>query len=265
LPDKINILFVGDIIGEPGFNFLKLVLPSIKTKYNIDFTIANAENISNGIGLLERDAKSILALDVDVLTGGNHTFDKIQTHKYINDSDTVLRPLNYPKGVYGKGYGVYKVKDKDVSICVSNLQGRVYMKPIEDPFRTFDWMYEKVKEQTNIILVDFHAEVTAEKIAFGWYADGRASAILGTHTHIQTADSRVLPGGTAYITDVGMTGPYDSVIGMKKEVSIRRFLYATPQKHETASDDLRLAACVVQIDTKTGKALSITRIMYPEF
>ena len=265
MKDKINILFIGDIIGEPGFRFLKLVLPSIKTKYNIDFTIANVENITNGVGILEKDAENVLALGVDVMTGGNHTFDKIQAHKYINESEKLLRPLNYPKGVYGKGYGIFKINDSDINICVSNFQGRVYMRPIEDPFRTFDWMYEKVKEQTNIIVVDFHAEVTAEKIAFGWHADGRASVVFGTHTHVQTADSRVLPGGTAYITDVGMTGPYDSVIGMKKEVSLRRFIYATPQKHEVASDDIRLAACVSQIDIKTGKALSITRIMYPEF
>lgn len=261
----INILFIGDIIGEPGFNFLKLALPSLKTKYNIDFTIANAENITGGIGMLEKDASNLLSLDIDVLTGGNHTFDKIQTHKYINDSDNILRPLNYPKGVYGKGFGIYKLKDTNINICVSNFQGRVYMKPIEDPFRTFDWMYDKVKETTNIFIVDFHAEVTAEKIAFGWYTDGRASAVLGTHTHIQTADSRVLPAGTAYITDVGMTGPYDSVIGMRKDISIKRFLYATPQKHEIATEDLRIAGVVLQIDTKSGKALSIKRIMHPEF
>lgn len=265
MKEKLNILFIGDVIGEPGFNLLKSLLPSYISKYKIDFVIVNSENISGGLGVLEKDANKLLALDIDVLTGGNHSLDKIQTHKFLNEADKVLRPLNYPKGVYGKGYGIYELKNTDIKICVANFQGRVYMKPLDCPFRAFDFLYEKVKEITSIIIIDFHAEVTAEKIAFGWYCDGRASAVLGTHTHIQTADNRILPGGSAYITDVGMTGPYDSVIGMNKESSLRRFIFQTPQKHTTAEDDLRLAGAFLEINTANGKATKIERIFFPEF
>ncbi len=265
MKENLNVLFVGDIIGEPGYNLTKSLLPSFISKYKINFVIANAENISGGMGLLEKDAKDLLDLDIDVLTGGNHTMDKLQAHRYINQAEDVLRPMNYPRGAYGFGFGVYSVPGFECKVGVVNLQGRVFMKAIDCPFRSFDWGYEKIKEKTNIILVDFHAEATSEKIAFAWYADGRATAVFGTHTHVQTADNHLLPGGTAYITDIGMTGPYDSVIGMKKEQSIKRFVYATPQKHQVAEDDLRFAAVHCEIDTETGKALSINRIFYPEF
>ena len=265
MKNKLNVLFIGDIIGEPGLNLIKSLLQSFITKYKIDFVIANAENISDGMGILEKDAKKLFELQIDVLSGGNHTMDKIQSHKYINDTPNLLRPNNYPKGAYGHGFGVFPVKESNNKICVINLQGRTYMKPIDCPFRSFDRALEKIKEETKIIIVDFHAETTAEKIAFGWYVDGKASAVFGTHTHIQTSDERVLPQGTAYISDVGMTGPYDSVIGMKKESSIKRFIYGTPQKHEVATDDLRFAAVVCEIDTETGKSNSIKRIFYPEF
>jgi len=265
LSEKINVLFIGDIIGEPGYNLTKSLLPSFISKYKINFVIANGENISGGMGLLEKDAKKLLDLGIDVLTGGNHTMDKLQAHKYINQAESVLRPQNYPRGAYGFGFGVYAVPETEYKIGILNLQGRVFMKALDCPFRSFDWAYEKIKEKTNIVLVDFHAEATSEKVAFGWYADGRATAILGTHTHVQTSDDRLLPGGTAYITDVGMTGPYDSVIGMKKEQSIKRFVYATPQKHEVGEGDLRFAAVHCEIDPETGKAVSINRILYPEF
>ena len=265
MKDSINVLFIGDIIGEPGFNLTKSLLPSFITKYKVDFTIANAENITEGMGTLEKDAKNLLALGINVLSGGNHTMDKIQAHKYFNDAAEVLRPFNYPKGVYGRGFGIYDVPGCGVKIGVMNLLGRAMMKPLECPFRSFDWAQEKIKEETNILFVDFHAEATAEKMAFGWYADGRASVVVGTHTHIPTADNRVLPEGTAYITDVGMTGAYDSVIGMKKEQSIKRFKYGTPQKHVVATDDLRFAGVICEIYTETGKAKSIKRIFYPEF
>ena len=265
MKEKISVLFIGDVIGDPGYNLISTLLDSFRKKYNPDFIITNAENISGGIGVLEKDAKMLLDLGINVLTGGNHTMDKIQAHKFLNETERVLRPLNYPRGAYGKGFGIYEINGTGLKIGVINLQGRVFMKPIECPFRTFDWASEKIKEQTNIIFVDFHAEVTAEKIAFGWYADGKATAVLGTHTHVQTADNRILKNGTAYITDVGMTGPYDSVIGMKTESSIKRFLYATPQKHEVAEDDLRIAGVLIKADSNSGKAESIERIMYPEF
>ena len=256
----VKILFIGDIVGQPGYRMTKLVLPGIIEKENVDFVIANGENISDGMGILKRDSDELLGLPIDLLTGGNHTLDKIQSHKFINESRNILRPLNYPKGVYGSGYGIYTTKS-NAKIAVINLIGRVYMKPLECPFRAFDRVYEKIKGETNIIFVDFHAEATSEKIAFGWYADGKVSAVVGTHTHVQTADSRILPGGTAYITDVGMTGPYDSVIGMKKETSIKRYLFGTPFKHEVAEDDVKFAGVLIEIDTETGKSKKIERIL----
>ena len=265
MSDKINILFVGDIIGEPGYNILSSLLPGFVSKYKTDFVIANAENITEGMGILEKDAKKLLDLGIDVLTGGNHSMDKIQAHKFIGEADKLLRPLNYPRGAYGKGFGVYNVSGNMAKVAVINLQGRAFMKPIDCPFRAFDFAYEKVKDDTKIIFVDFHAETTAEKIAFSWHADGRASAVIGTHTHVQTADERILPGGTAYLTDAGMTGPYDSVIGMKKESSIKRFIFATPQKHEVATGDLKIACVHLSIDKTTGKTLEIKRILFPEF
>lgn len=262
---NVKILFIGDVVGIPGFNIVKLVLPEIIEKEKIDFVIANGENISDGMGVLKRDADSLLSLPIDVLTGGNHTLDKIQSHKFIAESTNILRPLNYPKGVYGSGYGIYDISNRNLKIAVINLIGRVYMKPLDCPFKAFDRLYEKIKDETKIIFIDFHGEATSEKIAFGWYADGRASVIVGTHTHVQTADNRVLPNGTAYITDVGMTGPYESVIGMKTDASIRRYIFGTPHKHEVAEGDVRFAAVIAEVETETGKSVSIKRIIYPEF
>lgn len=265
MKDVINILFIGDIIGEPGYNYTKLMLPGLIQKNKVDFVIANGENITDGMGIIERDAKKLLELDIDVLTGGNHTMDKIQVHKYLHETKNVLRPHNYPRGVYGHGFGVFHAKEKGIKIGVINLMGRSYMKAIDCPFRGFDWVYERVSSETKIIFVDFHAEATAEKVAFGWHADGRASVVVGTHTHIPTADERVLPGGTAYITDTGMTGSYDSVIGMQKDKSIKRFIFGTPQKHEVAGEDIHFAGVLCEIFTETGKAKSIKRIFHPEF
>ncbi len=262
---NVKILFIGDVVGIPGLNIVKLVLPEIIEKEKIDFVIANGENISDGMGVLKRDADSLLSLPIDVLTGGNHTLDKIQSHKFIAESKNILRPLNYPKGVYGSGYGIYDISNRNLKIAVINLIGRVYMKPLDCPFKAFDRLYEKIKDETKIIFIDFHGEATSEKIAFGWYADGRASVIVGTHTHVQTADNRVLPNGTAYITDVGMTGPYESVIGMKTDASIRRYIFGTPHKHEVAEGDVRFAAIIAEVETETGKSVSIKRIIYPEF
>lgn len=262
---NVRILFIGDVVGIPGFNIVKLLLPEFIEKERIDFVIANGENISEGMGILKRDADSLLSLPINVLTGGNHTLDKIQSHKYIAETKNVLRPLNYPKGVYGNGYGIYEIPNRNMKIAVINLIGRVYMKPLDCPFKAFDRIFDKLKEETNIIFVDFHGEATSEKIAFGWYADGRASVVVGTHTHVQTSDSRVLPKGTAYITDVGMTGPYESVIGMKTEASIRRYIFGTPHKHEVAEGDVRFAGIIADVDAETGKTNSIKRILYPEF
>lgn len=265
MPDKIRLMFIGDIIGEPGYNLAKTLLSGYVTKYKLDFIIANAENITEGKGIVEKDGKKLLELGINVLTGGNHTMDKIQAHKYLNETRQVLRPVNYPRGAYGHGFGIYDIGDTGLKIAVANFQGRVFMKGIDCPFRGFDWVYEKVRQETNLLFVDFHAEATAEKVAFGWHVNGRASVVAGTHTHIPTADARILSEGTGYITDVGMTGPYDSVIGMKKEGSIRRFIYATPQKYEVAEDDLRFSAIYCELSKETGKCLAIKKIFYPEF
>lgn len=265
MTNKIKVIFIGDIIGEPGFEIVKSLLPTLIKKHKPDFIIANGENISGGMGVLEKDANRLLELGINVITGGNHTLDKIQAHKFIDASDRVLRPLNYPRGVYGKGYGIYGMKNTTKKIAVISLMGRIFMKPIDCPFRAFDRIYEKIKDETNLIFVDIHAEATSEKVAFGWHADGKASAVIGTHTHIQTADSRILPNGTAYITDCGMTGPYDSVIGMNKEGSIKRYIYSTPHKHEVATDDVKFSAVILEFNALTGKALSIERILSPEF
>lgn len=265
MKETIKLFFIGDIIGVPGYNLTKTLLPSFVTKYKPDFIIANGENITGGIGMIESDAEKLLALGINVLTGGNHTMDKIQAHKYIHENPNVLRPLNYPKGVYGRGFGLYEIPGTGLKICIASIIGRVFMRPLDCPFRAFDWLHKTVSTETNLIFVDFHAEATAEKIAFGWHADGRASVVVGTHTHVQTSDNRVLPEGTGYITDVGMTGPYESVIGMNRERSVKRFIFGTPQKHDPGENDVRLAGVIAEIITETGKCKSIHRIMYPEF
>ncbi len=233
-------------------------------KHKVDFVIANGENAAEGKGITDKIAQRFFGVGINVITSGNHIWDKFQIHEYMMREKNLLRPLNFPKGSYGSGYTVYDLGEKG-KVGVLNLQGRVFMYPIDDPFRTADWALDKIKAETNIVVVDIHAEATAEKVAMGWYLDGKVSAVVGTHSHIQTADERILPGGTAYITDVGMTGPYDSIIGMKKEGAMKRFLYATPSRYEAADSDARLAAVVFSIDKSTGKAANIERIFYPPF
>ena len=260
----MNVLFVGDIVGNPGIGMVTNFLKSFIEKHKVDFVIANGENAADGKGITEKIAQKFFGAGIHVLTSGNHIWDKFQIHEYMMQEKNLLRPLNFPKGSFGSGFVVYDLGQKGKA-GVLNLQGRTFMYPIDDPFRTADWALEKIKAETNIVIVDMHAEATAEKVAMGWYLDGKVSAVIGTHSHIQTADERILPGGTAYITDVGMTGPYDSVIGMKKENALKRFIYATPSRYEAADSDAKLAAVVLSIDKETGKAVSIERIFYPPF
>jgi 2',3'-cyclic-nucleotide 2'-phosphodiesterase len=262
--DTLNVLFIGDIVGTPGIGMVTSFIRSFIEKYKIDFVIANGENAADGKGITDKIAQKFFAAGVHVITSGNHIWDKFQIHEYMMQEKNLLRPMNFPKGSYGSGFVIYNLGENG-KIGVLNLQGRVFMYPIDDPFRTADWALEKIKVETNIVVVDMHAEATAEKVAMGWYLDGKVSAVVGTHSHIQTADERILPQGTAYITDVGMTGPYDSIIGMKKENAMRRFIYATPSKYEAADSDAKLAAVVFTIDKSTGKAISIERIFYPAF
>ena len=260
---SINLLFVGDIIGQPGMDIVQTWLPGLIQKYKADFVVVNGENLSDGKGCTEKEGPKLFNIGVNVITGGNHTWDKHQSQDYLKNEPRSLRPLNYPKGTHGNGY--YIGEAKKVKIAVISLQGRTFMTPIECPFRTMDWILTRIKQEAKIVFVDFHAEATAEKIALGQYLDGKVSVVVGTHTHIQTADERILPNGTGYITDVGMTGPYDSVIGMKSVAAINRFLFATPQKYETAKDNVHLTGMFFKIDTETGKTLELERIFFPEF
>jgi metallophosphoesterase (TIGR00282 family) len=267
LPDTLNVLFIGDIIGDPGLKILADNLKGLIHTHKIHFTIANGENLSAGKGILEKDAKRAFEMGINVLTGGNHTFSKIQSGKYIGEEVRILRPCNHHDDVYGRGYNVYPVSVEGgiYKVAVINALGRVYISTLNCPFRTSLQIADRLSKETNIIIVDFHGEASAEKIAFGWYMDGKVSAVIGTHTHVQTADERILPEGTAFITDAGMTGAFDGVIGSKREFSVNRFVYQTPQKQELATEDLRINAVVVNIDTQTGKAKKIKRIFQPEF
>jgi len=261
--NTLEILFIGDIVGKPGIQILQTFLKNLVENNKIDFIIANGENVADGKGITEKELKILTDLGISVITGGNHIFEKQQFQEIAKKEKNVLRPLNYPKGTFGQGYVVMDCNGS--KITVASLQGRAFLPAIDCPFRTAEWLVEKVKKESNIIIIDFHAEATAEKIALANFLDGKVTAIVGTHTHIQTADERILPNGTAYITDVGMTGPYDSVIGMKKEAAINRFLYQTPQKYQTAQDDIHLAAVIISVDKVTGKARKIKRIFFPDF
>jgi hypothetical protein len=262
MPD-INILFIGDIIGKPGLQMVETWLPGLIKKHKADFVIANGENAADGKGCTVKEGEFLFNLGVHVITGGNHTWDRFQSQDYLKAESRSLRPLNYPRGTRGNGY--YIAETAKGKIAVLNLQGRTFMAAIDCPFRSAEWALSKFKDETKIIIVDFHAEATAEKVAMSSFLDGKVSALIGTHTHIQTSDERVLVGGTAYITDVGMTGPYDSVIGMKVQPALNRFLFQTPQKYETAADNVHLCGVLLKIHPETGKAKEIKRIFFPEF
>lgn len=261
----MRILFIGDIFGRPGRTIVRDKLKNLVRERSIDLVLANGENSAAGFGITPALAEDLFDLGIDVITTGNHVWDKRELFDYLAQADgdlhssarRILRPANYAPDL--PGWGVYEGKKNDVPYAVINLQGRVFMASNDDPFRKVDDILKQVKAK--IIFVDLHAEATSEKVAFGWYLDGRVTAVVGTHTHIPTADERVLPGGTAYITDVGMTGPYDGVIGVKKEMIIERFLRNMPMRFEAATGDPRLCAVVIDGDETSGKARSIERIM----
>jgi hypothetical protein len=260
----LNIFFIGDINGKPGLALVQTVLKQYLQKYEVDFCIANGENCDEGKSITEEQAKTLFDLGVHVITTGNHVWDSWKAKKLLAENKNILRPLNYPQGNPGYGYCLYDLKEKG-RVGVLNLQGRTYMQTIDDPFKSADWAVSKLANETKVIFLDMHAEATAEKMALAWHLDGRISALVGTHTHIPTADARILPGGTAYITDVGMTGPYDSVIGMKKEIAIKRFQFQTPYKFEMAEHDVRFCSVFVQVDSETGKAIKIEQVIFPSF
>ncbi len=256
---SVRLLFIGDIVGNPGRTAIARELHRLVDCHSVDLVIANGENAAGGFGITSDTAAELLNHGIDLLTSGNHIWDKKDTGILISREDRLLRPLNYPPGTPGRGSTVVKTPG-GIKVGVLNLEGRVYMKNLDCPFRAADSELQILKKETDIILVDFHAETTSEKSALGWYLDSRVSALVGTHTHVQTADERILPGGTAYITDVGMTGSFDSVIGVDKNQAIQRFLTQQSVKFDIPKKDLRINAVVIGVDIKTGKALSIERI-----
>jgi metallophosphoesterase (TIGR00282 family) len=257
----MNILFIGDIVGRPGRDLVQRGLRRLVDFYDIDLTIANAENAAAGFGLTRDIGETLFEWGVDVMTSGNHIWDKKEVLEYIAVEPRLLRPANYPAGVPGRGSCIARTGDGR-SVGVINVMGRVFMTPLDDPFAVVLREIDAVRHRARVIFVDVHAEATSEKIAMGWHLDGKVTAVIGTHTHVQTADDRILPGGTAYLTDAGMTGPHDSIIGMEREPSLARFLNGMPSKFEPATGNPRLNGAVVQADDKTGRATKITRISY---
>jgi metallophosphoesterase (TIGR00282 family) len=257
----MNILFVGDIVGRPGRDLVQRGLRGLVDFYDIDVTIANAENAAAGFGLTRDIGETLLEWGIDVMTSGNHIWDKKEVLEYIGVEPRLLRPANYPAGVPGRGSCIAQTRDGR-SVGVINVMGRVFMAPLDDPFAVVLREIDAVRHRARVILVDVHAEATSEKIAMGWHLDGKVTAVIGTHTHVQTADDRILPGGTAYLTDAGMTGPHDSIIGMEREPSLARFLNGMPSKFEPATGNPRLNGAVIQADDKSGRATKITRISY---
>jgi metallophosphoesterase (TIGR00282 family) len=255
----MRILFIGDIVGEPGRDAVRELLPKIKKKESVDFTIANGENVAGGSGITPALADELFDSGADVITTGDHVWKRKEILERIETDEKLLRPANYPAKTPGSGSAVVKSK-AGIPVGVINLMGRVFMQPVECPFRTARDEIEKMKKKAKVIVIDMHAEATSEKIALGWYLDGEVSAVIGTHTHVQTADEKVLPGGTAFISDAGMTGPFDSVIGRRKEQILTRFVTQMPARFEVAEGDVQLHGVVVDVDEKTGKARSIKRI-----
>ena len=265
MANKVSLLFLGDIVGEGALGYVEEKLPELIEKYSATMVVANGENIDGGKGLNATQAERLYKAGVQIITTGNHVWDNWDSKPLLYKDNRVLRPLNYPQGNPGMSYKIFELADGVTKVAVLQLQGRIFMPPIDCPFKAAESVLKRISQKTNIILVDFHAETTAEKITMGWYLDGKVSALLGTHTHIQTADAQLLPQGTAYITDVGMCGPYDSVIGMEKDVSIKRMTLGTAHKYQLAEKDLRISAIHVEIDADSGQAMKIEPISYPGF
>ncbi len=258
----ITVLFIGDICGQPGRRMVKETLPRLIEEFSPDLILANGENAAGGFGITPPLVEELLDLGIAVLTSGNHIWDKKEILPYLAEhaDGRLLRPANYPGQAPGNGLYVGKTRS-GIDYAVLNLQGRVFMPAIDCPFRTADALLGQIPSQVKVRIVDMHAEATSEKLAMGWYLDGRVTAVLGTHTHVPTADETVLPQGTAYLTDLGMTGPYDSVIGIEKQAIIRRFLSQLPGRFEVAKGDVRFCAALIEASPETGRALSIQRIV----
>jgi metallophosphoesterase (TIGR00282 family) len=254
----MRVLFIGDIVGHPGRDALVEVLPRVRAAHRPDLVIANVENAAGGFGLTASVGKSILEAGIDVMTGGNHLWDKRGSEDYIESEERLVRPANYPDGTPGRRYVI--VECGDVRVAVLCLQGRVFMPPLDCPFRGLDALLTEIGDDADVFVLDFHAEATSEKQAMARYADGRVAAVVGTHTHVPTADECVLPKGTAYVTDLGMTGPYESIIGMEFDGVLQRFLQSRPTRFAVARHDVRLSGLLVEIDAASGWAQSVLRI-----
>jgi metallophosphoesterase (TIGR00282 family) len=257
----MNILMVGDVFGEPGRRALRTLLPRLKREYAIDLTVVNVENAAAGFGATPQICREFLDQGVDVMTSGNHIWDKKEIIQYIAKENLLLRPANFPVGT--PGVGCVTVKSGPYRVAVLNLMGRVFMQANDCPFRKADEIVPELRRETPIVVVDMHCEATSESQAMGWYLDGRVSAVVGTHRHVQTADERILPGGTAYITDLGMTGPVDSVIGVDKDIILERFLSQMPVRFEPAKGPAALHGVVIAVDPDSGRASGIQRLRVP--
>lgn len=255
----MKVLMIGDIVGRPGRRAVLELLPKLMRVHRADLIVANGENAAGGNGITREIADELLSCGIDILTMGNHVWDKKDVLEFIDLEPKILRPANYPPGTPGRGFTVIKTPN-GCSVGVINLSGRVFLSNLDCPFRAVDLILEEIKKVTPVIIVDFHAEATSEKVAFGWYLAGKVSAVCGTHTHVQTADARVLPRGTAYISDVGMTGPRDSVLGVKKEAVITKFLTQMPVRFEVATGVAQMNAVLIEINQDNGRAVSIERI-----
>jgi metallophosphoesterase (TIGR00282 family) len=257
----MRILFIGDVVGRPGRQLVKTGLAALTSRHEVDLVIVNAENAAAGFGITREIGDELLDLGVDVMTSGNHIWDKKEALDYIGTEPRLLRPANYPAGAPGNGSYVARTRD-GVNVGVINVMGRVFMLNIDDPFAVALREIDAIRQRARVVFVDFHAEATSEKAAMGWHLDGKVTAVIGTHTHVQTADERILPRGTAFLTDAGMTGPHDSIIGVEVEPALGKFLNALPARFETASANPRLNAVLIDADEKTGLATGIERLSY---
>lgn len=256
----VNCLFIADIIGRPGRQVVSEMLPSLRREFGIDLCVANCENASGGKGVTVKVAKTLFSYGIDVLTSGNHVWNHKEILPYLESCANILRPANYPPGVMGSGSGIFHLSN-GLPVGILNLQGRVFMRELDCPFRVALQRIAELNEVTRVVLVDFHAEATSEKMAMGWYLDGKVSGVVGTHTHVQTADERILPKGTAYITDAGMTGPHDSIIGVETDIVLDRFLTQMPARFDPAKGNLKFCGVVITVEADTGRARHIQRLM----
>ena len=254
----MKLLFIGDIVGQPGRLAVKTLLPKLREKHALDFVVANGENSAGGSGITPKTAEEIFSAGVDVITSGDHLWDQKEVMELLEGEKRFLRPSNYPPGTPGWGSGIFQAGS--ITVAVMNFQGRTFMPPLENPFIQALDEVKRLREQTKIIFIDFHAEATSEKIAFARMLDGQVSAVVGTHTHVQTADEQIFPGGTAYLSDVGFTGPHESVLGREIEPVVKKFLTSMPQRFEVARNNVLLHAVLIEIDVATGRAIAIKRL-----